>query len=178
MQALAERHDEFGILQIDAHMDLRDSYEGFRYSHASAMHNALQLESVQRLVQVGIRDFSQQEFARLETEQDRLQAFTMRKLRQGQFRGETWAEQTDRSIAALPDKVYLSFDIDGLDPGCRPATGTPVPDGLRFEEAMYLLEQLQSSGRTIIGADLVEVAPGEIDSIVGARVLYRLCGLI
>jgi agmatinase len=82
-------------------------------------------------------------------------------------------------IKALPEKVYLSIDIDGLDPGLCPNTGTPVPGGLSFEQTIYLLEQIANSQRTIIGFDLSEVAPGndEWDANVGARLLYRLANL-
>ena len=181
LQALAERHKGFGILQIDAHMDLRDTYEGFTYSHASVMHNALQLPQVTDLVQVGIRDFAEGEYARLESEGDRLKGFTMRQLRAAQYEGRTWKDLCGEIIAALPDMVYVSFDIDGLDPGLCPNTGTPVPGGLGFDEVTYLMRCLKESGKEIIGADLVEVAPGEgdeFDGMVGARILYLLCGLV
>ena len=81
-------------------------------------------------------------------------------------------------IADLPQVVYISFDIDGLDPLLCPHTGTPVPGGLAFEDAMYLIEQVALSGRTIAGFDVCEVAPApdgnEWDANVGARVVYRL----
>lgn len=180
LQALSERHESFGILQVDAHMDLRDAYEGFNYSHASIIHNALQIPQVERVVQVGIRDFAASEFQRLESEGDRLQAFTGRQLKRASFEGKSWQQQCAEIVASLPQKVYISFDIDGLDPSLCPNTGTPVPGGLGFEEAMYLLEQVRASGRTIIGADLVEVAPGadDFDGNVGARILFRICALL
>jgi agmatinase len=82
-------------------------------------------------------------------------------------------------IATLPQKVYVSFDIDALDPKLCPNTGTPVAGGFELEQAFYILEELVKSGRTIIGADINEVAPGENewDANVGARLLYRLCNL-
>jgi len=180
LQALAEREDSFGILQIDAHMDLRVAYEGFAYSHASIMHNALELPSIAKIVQVGVRDFSQAEWERHEQDSDRLRAFTGRTLKQKRFQGISWHEQCAEIVAQLPEKVYLSFDIDGLDPSFCPHTGTPVPGGLDFEEVLYLFEQVNASGRTIIGGDLVEVAPGEddYDGNVGARILYRMCSLL
>jgi len=180
LQALAQRHGEFGILQLDAHMDLRDTYEGFRYSHASIMHNALQLPQLTRLVQVGIRDFAAGEYERLESEGGRLVAFTDRSLKHQQFAGRSWHAQCEDIVSHLPQQVYISVDIDGLDPSLCPHTGTPVPGGLGFEQALYLLDQVRASGREIIGADLVEVAPGEgdLDGNVGARLLYRLCGLL
>jgi agmatinase len=87
------------------------------------------------------------------------------------------------AVAALPDKVYVSFDIDALDPSLCPHTGTPVPGGLSFNQAALILETLRNSGKQVVGFDLVEVAPGaadgpEWDANVGARVLYKLCGLV
>ncbi|MGY2133913.1 agmatinase family protein [Hymenobacter sp. HD11105] len=177
IHALAERHEEFGILQIDAHCDLRPAYEGFEYSHASVMYNALQLPQVKKLVQVGIRDFCQQEAELAERSNGRIIMFPERFLREELFAGKSWRKECKKIIAQLPQKVYLSFDIDGLDPKLCPGTGTPVPGGLEFEEALYLIRMVVRSGREIIGCDLNEVAPGDTDwnGIVGARLLYQLC---
>jgi len=102
-------------------------------------------------------------------------------IRRQQYDGVTWREQCDAIIKALPDAVHISFDIDGLDPTLCPNTGTPVPGGLAFEEATYLLSKLAASGKRIIGFDLVEVTPGkhdEWDANVGARLLWHLCGVL
>jgi agmatinase len=178
MHALAERHPEgFGILQFDAHCDLRPAYEGFKYSHASIMYNALQLPQVKKLVQVGIRDMCQQEADLIEHSVGRVAIFGQRFLSEEKFVKKSWKKVCGKIIAQLPQKVYISFDIDGLDPKLCPGTGTPVPGGLEYEEATYLLRQVVRSGRTIIGLDLNEVAPGdsEWNGIVGARLLYQLC---
>ncbi|WP_317175203.1 agmatinase family protein [Hymenobacter qilianensis] len=177
IHALAERHEEFGILQIDAHCDLRPAYEGFEYSHASIMYNALQLPQVKKLVQVGIRDFCQQEAELAERSNGRIIMFPERFLREELYGGKSWRKECKKIIAQLPQKVYISFDIDGLDPKLCPGTGTPVPGGLEFEEALYLIRMVVRSGREIIGCDLNEVAPGDTDwnGIVGARLLYQLC---
>jgi agmatinase len=176
LHALAERHEEFGILQIDAHCDLRPSYEGFQYSHASIMYNALQLPQVKKLVQVGIRDLCQQEAEMVEQSNGRIAMFHNRFLSDERFSKKSWKKVCGKIIAQLPQKVYLSFDIDGLDPKLCPGTGTPVPGGLEFEEALYLIRAVVRSGRTIIGCDLNEVAPGDTDwnAIVGARLLYSM----
>lgn len=176
MRALAAREGPFGILQIDAHADLRVAYEGFRYSHASIMTNALQLPEVSRLVQVGLRDTCPQEEAAIATSGGRIIAFHAEGLRSGQFAGESWSDQCARIVGTLPGKVYVSFDIDGLDPALCPSTGTPVPGGLSFEEAAFLLRRVLASGREVIGFDLCEVArgAGDWDGSVGARLLYRL----
>jgi len=177
MHALAERHEEFGILQFDAHCDLRPAYEGFEYSHASIMYNALQLPQIKKLVQVGIRDYCQQEAELAERSNGRVIMFTDRFLREEMYNGKSWKKECKKIIAQLPHKVYISFDIDGLDPKLCPGTGTPVPGGLEFEQALYLIRMVVRSGRQIIGCDLNEVAPGDTDwnGIVGARLLYHLC---
>ena len=176
INALSDTYSAFGILQIDAHMDLRDAYEGFQLSHASIMFNALQNPAVTHLTQVGIRDYCDAE-ATLAANDPRITVFYDRQLQRGAFIGRNWEEQCKDIVATLPAEVYISFDIDGLDPMLCPHTGTPVPGGLQFEQAMYLVEQVVQSGRRIIGFDLCEVAPGkkdDWDANVGARVLYRL----
>ena len=177
MHALADKHEEFGILQVDAHADLRVAYEGFEYSHASIMYNALKLPQVKKLVQVGIRDSAESENALIEHSNGRITTFFDAFLKEELFEGKSWKKICKKIVAQLPDKVYISFDIDGLDPKLCPATGTPVPGGLEFEEAIYLIKAVVRSGRQIIGFDLCEVAPGDSDwnGNVGARLLYKLC---
>ncbi len=180
IQALADKKGAFGILQIDAHADLRETYEGFEYSHASIMYNALKLENVTKLVQVGIRDYSEGEVGIINQSNGRIKPFFDRDLKQAQYQGENWATQCREIIDELPPKVYLSFDIDGLDPKLCPNTGTSVAGGFETEEVLFLLERLVLSGREIIALDLNEIAPGndEWDANVGARLLYRLCNIM
>lgn len=177
MHALAQKHEEFGILQVDAHADLRNAYEGFTYSHASIMFNALKLPQVKKLVQVGIRDLCQGEAELVDQSNGRITTFYDSKIKTKMYEGNTWRKQCKKIIAQLPQKVYISFDIDGLDPKLCPGTGTPVPGGFEFEEAVYLIKALVKSGREIIGFDLCEVAPGDTEwnGNVGARLLYKLC---
>ena len=180
-RAHAARHKSFGILHIDAHMDLRIAYEGFTFSHASILYNALPLKQLTTVVQVGIRDFCAEENDVMVRERGRVRVVRSADIRRQQFDGVTWREQCDAIIAALPEAVHVSFDIDGLDPTLCPHTGTPVPGGLAFEEATYLLSRLAASGKRIIGFDLVEVSPGpkdEWDANVGARLLWHLCGVL
>ncbi len=180
LQALAKRHDSFGILQIDAHADLRVAYEGFKYSHASIMYNALKIEQVSKLVQVGIRDYCESEKEIVINNPERVSTFFDKDIKQASYAGRTWKEQVDLIVSELPQKVYLSFDIDGLDPKLCPNTGTPVAGGFEVEEVLFLLERVVGSGRQIIGLDLNEVSPGEDewDANVGARLLYRLCNIM
>ncbi len=179
IRALGERHADFGILHIDAHCDLRDAYEGFACSHASIMFNVLRdVPQVSKIVQVGVRDFSAAEAA-LAASSERIATFADHELAAAEFCGETWDAQCGRILAALPESVYVSFDIDGLSFENCPHTGTPVCGGLSFNRAVWLLDALVRSGRHIIGFDVVEVcpAPGDrIDAITGARILWKLCG--
>lgn len=177
MRHLGKQEDSFGILQIDAHADLRDAYEDFSYSHASIMFNALKIEKVKKLVQLGIRDFSPSEANMIE-EDPRIHTFYDSEIKAAQYNGKSWDALCDEILSALPEKVYISFDIDGLDPKLCPNTGTPVPGGLEFEQCIYLFHKLINSGRKIIGFDLCEVNPSENhdwNENVGARLLYKLC---
>jgi agmatinase len=181
-KAIGEKHGEFGILQIDAHCDLRDAYEGFNYSHASIMYNALkEIPQLQRLVQVGIRDYSQSEWDYIQNSHFRIISYFEKDIRTRQFEGQSWKQIVDDIVDKLPQKVYLSFDIDGLDRKLCPFTGTPVPGGFEVEQIFYLFKQVLKSGRSIIGFDLVEVGIGgdtDWDANVGARVLFKLCNLL
>jgi len=179
--AHAERHPGFGILHIDAHADLRHAYEGFTWSHASIMDNVLnRVPAVERLVQVGVRDLCAEEHERVLDSAGRVVTWFDAELARERFDGATWSSQIQRIVADLPARVYVSFDVDGLDPQLCPNTGTPVPGGLSFQQANHLLAAVIRSGRQIVGFDLVEVAPGpagdEWDANVGARLLYKLIG--
>lgn len=180
MKALGEKYPEYGILQIDAHCDLRDSYEGFKYSHASIMYNALtEVPQVSKLVQVGTRDYSQGEYEMIQ-QNKKIKTYFNRDIRTREYGGETWKSITDEIVEQMPEKVYVSFDIDGLDPKLCPNTGTPVPGGFETEEVFYLLGKILKAGKTIIGFDLSEVSTTETgwDANVGARVLFKLCNLL
>lgn len=179
-QALASQYSDFGILHFDAHMDLRKAYEGFTYSHASIMYNAIQIPQISKLVQVGIRDFCEQEVDVVKSS-SKVKVFTDADLKKAQFEGKTWQQQVDEIISLLPEHVAVSFDIDALYQWYCPNTGTPVPGGLSYEQAVYALSRLAESGHKIIGMDLVEVAPGEQDEWdgnVGARLLFHMCGAL
>lgn len=179
LRALNERYTDFGILQIDAHCDLRRAYEGFTYSHASIFYNALNLDHLTRLVQVGIRDYCEEEVEIMESSDGLVQGYTDTQLQRDAFEGTPFRVTCERIITQLPQHVYISFDIDGLQPDLCPHTGTPVPGGLTFAQAMYLLHAVVESGRTIIGFDLSEVnGEHEWDGNVGARVLYKLSNLM
>lgn len=181
IEAIAEQHPGVGILHFDAHADLREAYEGFTWSHASIFHNVhRRLRSVERIVQVGVRDLGEDEMSLIHGSEGRITTYFASDLFTRRFEGEHWARLADEIAAQLPKEVYVSFDVDGLDPTLCPHTGTPVPGGLHFHEATAILAAVVRSGRRIVGFDLSEVAPGprgdEWDANVGARLLYKLAG--
>lgn len=180
-RAIGEKKGDFGILQIDAHADLRESYEGFKYSHASIMYNALaEVPQVKKLVQVGVRDYCDEEVNYIKNSEGRVVTFFDQDIKERQYEGETWKSICDSIIGQLPQQVYISFDIDGLDPKLCPHTGTPVAGGLEGPQVFYLFKKLVESGRKLIGFDLTEVSAGhdEWDANVGARMLFKLCNLM
>jgi agmatinase len=181
MKAIGEKHGDFGILQIDAHCDLREAYEGFVYSHASIMYNALkEIPQLQKLVQVGTRDYSEGEHQFILQNAQRIRTYFEKEIRERRFEGESFKKISEEIIEQLPEKVYISFDIDGLDPKLCPNTGTPVPGGFQTEEVYYIYKQIIKAGKKIVGFDLSEVSTSENgwDANVGARVLFKLCNLI
>ncbi len=180
-KAMAEKHGEFGILQIDAHCDLRTAYEGFNYSHASIMFNALnEINQLQRIVQLGVRDYSSEEWEYIRNSNYRVVTYFDKEIKYRMFEGQTWKQIADEIVSKLPEKVYISFDVDGLDPKLCPHTGTPVHGGFETEQVYYLFSKIHQSGKKIIGFDLVEtgVSESDWDANVGARILFKLCNLL
>ena len=180
-KAIAETHGDFGILQVDAHCDLRKAYENFKFSHASIMYNALtEIDSIKKLVQIGIRDLGPEEMQYISGSNGRVTTFFDKDIKERQFQGENWKQITDEIVVQLPKKVHLSFDIDGLDPKLCPNSGTPVHGGFEADQIYYLLKCIIRSGRQLIGFDLTEVGVGDTswDANVGARVLFKLCNFL
>lgn len=180
LQALAERYEEFGILHFDAHLDLRNAYEGFTYSHASIFYNALKIPQLKRMVSIGIRDYCDEEVELVEKSGGRVMVFYDSYVKKQTYKGISLYSIYQNLIDMLPKNVYISFDIDVLTPHLCPNTGTPVPGGMEFNEAMFLLKCILDSGRKIIGFDLSEVSGegNEWDGNVGARVLYKLANIM
>lgn len=180
IRAIGEKHNEIGILHIDATCDLKDDHHGFKHSHASVMHNVLRdVEAVKRLVQVGVREFSPKEWERA-SQDERIKMFTGQYIWSSHFEGVNWATICNQIIEELPEQVYLSLDIDGLTIECSPHTGMTISGGLRFPEVVYLLIKLIESGRRIVGFDLTEVVPDvddKSDAIIAARLLFKICSL-
>ena len=180
-KAIAEKHGDFGILQIDAHCDLRQCYEDFVYSHASVMYNTLkEIPQLKRLVQAGVRDYSQQEWDYILNSDYRVITYFDKDIKERLYEGQTWKQIAEEIVNHLPEKVYISWDIDGLDPKLCPNTGTPVHGGFEAEQVLYLIRKIIQSGRKFIGFDLVEIGTGENDwdANVGARILWKLSNLL
>ncbi|MGN6803845.1 MAG: agmatinase family protein [Ginsengibacter sp.] len=180
-KTIAEKHGDFGILHIDAHCDLRSSYENFIYSHASVMYNALnEIPQLIKLVQAGIRDYSAGEYEFINNSNGRVVTYFDKNIKERMYEGESWKQIAEEIVNHLPPKIYISFDVDGLDPKLCPNTGTPVPGGFELEQVYYLLQKILTSGRQIIGFDLDEVgvSANEYDENVGARILFKLSNLL
>jgi agmatinase len=181
LKAIAEKEGNFGILQIDAHCDLRESYEGFNYSHASIMYNALQeIPELEKLLQVGVRDYSSNEWEYIKNSNGRVTTYFDKDIRKRQFEGDSWRKIVDEIVSQLPEKVYLSFDVDGLDPKLCPHTGTPVTGGFETEQVFYIFDKVLEAGKKIVGFDLNEtgVSDSDWDANVAARILFKLCNLL
>lgn len=178
IKAIDNLNQPFGILQIDAHADLRNAYEGFEQSHASIMFNAIHsCKNLVKLVQVGIRDIAESEVELIQSSNGMIDTFFDWDLKAQQYKGVNWHNQVTDIIASLPENVYISFDIDGLIPSLCPNTGTPVVGGFELEQVNHLIFELVKSGKKIVGFDLNEVAPGtsdDWDANVGARALWNL----
>ncbi len=184
LRSLAAEHESFAILHIDAHHDLRAAYEGFQHSHASIMYNVLeQIPQVSHLLSIGIRDFSEDERLYAQAH-PKVETLYDEQIFSELAAGQSFAQIVDARLQSLPEKVYLSFDIDGLDPSLCPGTGTPVPGGLSYAQAIWILQRLADHGKQLIGFDLCEVngksdnEDDDWDFNVGARILYKLCGLL
>ncbi len=180
-KAIGEKYNDFGILQIDAHPDLRIAYEDFKYSHASVMYNALlEVPQLKRIVQIGIRDYSEDENHFILDNSERVVTFFDKDIKERQFEGDTWKMIAGEIVEKLPQNVYISFDADGLDPKLCPNTGTPVAGGFEAEQMTYLFRKIIESGRQLVGFDLNEVGVGEggFDANIAARLLFTLCNLM
>jgi len=168
VRAFAKKFPKLSVLQIDAHADLRDSYEGTQYSHASVMRRILE---VCPAVQVGIRSLSIEEARAIPTLPTKI------------FWAKDIAGQTGwigRAIDSLTEDVYLTFDIDGLDPSLVPSTGTPEPGGLMWYEVLSLMRTLAEK-KNVVGMDLVELAgsPGSnTSSFLAAKLIYKILGYV
>ncbi|MBY0552627.1 MAG: agmatinase [Candidatus Obscuribacterales bacterium] len=167
--ACIEKYPDLSILQIDAHADLRKSYEDNVYSHACISYHLYNLLPQPNITQVGIRNISKEEADWMEEEQPNINIFWARNQDKWNFSDIIWG---------LSDNVYLTIDIDGLDSGIMPATGTPEPGGMTWYQLMELIKQL-CIRKNVVGADVVEYAPIpglHAPSFLCAKLLYKMIG--
>src|SRR5690625_8051752 len=121
---------------------MKNAYKDIKNSHASNMNKAQKISKIKKIVEVGIRDFCEEEVEAMKVSNDRVKVFTDMDLKKSEFEGENWKVQCDNIIAELPNKVHISLYIDALYQWYCPNTGTPVPGGLSFEQETYLLISL------------------------------------
>lgn len=177
IKALSECHKEIGVLSIDAHADLRKGVSPYRYSHTSIMRNVVEeIASVSKIVEVGVRDVTREEM-QTACESGKIEIFLAEELASRMFEGCCWQALCDEICAKLPQKVYVSLDVDALKIEFCHNTNAPVPGGLNFNEAVYLVNRLVATGHEIVGFDITEVVPNinnTMDSTVAARLLGKL----
>ena len=168
IKAHHERFPNLSILQIDAHSDLRDSYEGSKYSHASVMARVAEFNP--NIVQVGIRAQCKEEVEL--RKRKNIKTFYAREIKLGMY-GNNWQELV---VNNLSENVYITFDVDGFDPSLMPATGTTEPGGLFWDETMNLLK-IVGLEKNIVGFDVVELAPSKYmpsSNYVAAKLVYKI----
>ena len=162
IRAFNECFDNLTVLQIDAHADLRESYEGTKYNHACAVHEASQTTN---LLQVGIRSMDIIE----KTFMDEEKTFFAHDI----VNDEYWM---DKVIAQMTDNVFITFDLDALDPSIMPSTGTPEPGGLLWYETLEFLKQVFAE-KNVVGFDIMELCPNKVDKssdFVAAKLYYKM----
>jgi agmatinase len=171
-QAMQTRYPDFSVVALDAHADLRDSYDGSKLSHACVMRRVYELG--RPLTLMGVRSYSKEE-ADLLWVAPRLKMFKARELNTP----AGWDAALEH-LQGIRGPVYLSIDLDALDPGIMPAVGTPEPGGLSYRQVLTIMETLAGRG-PVIGLDLVELAPipgHRVSEFTAARLLYKALGYI
>jgi agmatinase len=156
------------VVQIDAHSDLRDSYEGTPYSHACVARRLLEMDGVEQVLQLGIRSVCTEEVQFVRQNPQRARAWYAEQVHEG-----LWLAEFVQRVRGR--RVYLTIDVDGLDPAIVPATGTPEPDGLTWTETLFILRTLAANA-TVVGIDCVELAPREgqhAADFAVAKLLYK-----
>jgi agmatinase len=167
IMAAAQPHPDIGVLQIDAHLDLRDNWHGSRFNHACVMRRVAEDMGLP-FVQVGIRSFSPEEAAYVKLKD--LKPFYAHHIQPGD---DSWM---DTALNSLPEKIYLTIDVDGLDPSVMPGTGTPVPGGLTYRQMVSLIKKIGAS-KKVIAADITELAkiPGtQVSEFTAAKIAVKL----
>ena len=170
VKAVTQKHDKVSVLHLDAHYDLRDVYEGSKYSHACAARRFLEYASV---VEVGGRSLCKEEQTFIDTKPNNLHIKDMYAIRNN----IRWKNEV---FASLSENVYISLDLDVFDPSIMPSTGTPEPGGLGWYDIISLIKFV-SETKNIIGLDVVELMPIEkfkAPDFMTAKLIYRIIGYI
>lgn len=171
IKAHFEKYPEMSILHFDAHSDLRNKYEGSKYSHACAFARVIDFFPPHKLTQVGIRAQCIEESKLIKRES--INTFYASSIRRGVY-GDNWQKFV---VDSLSDEIYISFDVDYFDPAVIPSTGTPEPDGFLYNETLEIFREIVRQQKQIIGFDLVEFAPIEglsYPDITSARLIYKI----
>ena len=169
-----KKHPNMSVLHFDAHSDLRDSYEGSKYSHACFMARVCEFMSPQKITQVGIRAQCKEEAEFIKKK--KVNTFYASAIRRNKHTRK-WQKKV---VETLADEVYITFDVDYFDPAIMPSTGTPEPDGFLYSETLDVFREIIASGRKIIGLDIVELAPDKSlyhPDLTVARLLYKILNL-
>ncbi len=169
-----KRYPNMSVLHFDAHSDLRESYSGTRYSHASFMARVADETQfpMERVVQVGIRAQCKEEYEFIK--KNKVKTFYATEIRRG-IHTANWQQQIAKSLPT--NEVYITFDVDYFDPSILPTTGTPEPDGFLWNETLQLFRELQKAGKKIIGFDVVELVPNSSQqhaTYLVAKLVYRM----
>lgn len=168
LRALKNRYQKFGVVQMDAHADLRDTYDGSPFSHACTMARAL--ETTPYTLQIGIRSISAEEAHR--AKRQKLALYTMQDWRKGRL-------DIRAALDKLPNKVFLTLDVDVFDWSVIASTGTPEPGGCYWDEALELLNVVFAE-KDVIGLDVVELShkpQDENSAFAVAKLIYKMIGL-
>lgn len=166
VKAFNDKYNDLSVLQIDAHTDLREEYQGSKYSHACAMKRTIEICSV---VPVGIRSLSYEELEFIK--EKKIKIFWAKDI----VDNDKWF---DEAISRLSRNVYITFDLDGLDPSIMPSVGTPEPGGLSYYQVLGFLKKVCEK-RNVVGFDVVELCPNEKDissDFTAARMIYKMIG--
>lgn len=171
IKAHYEKYPNMSILHFDAHSDLREEYEGSKYSHASIFARVIEFFPAHRLTQVGIRAQCIEESRLIKDK--KINTFYASAIRRN-LHGVNWQKAV---VDTLADEIYISFDVDYFDPAIMPSTGTPEPDGFLYNETLEIFREINRQGKKIIGFDVVELAPVEgltYPDITASRLIYKL----
>lgn len=180
IKAMGYRYEHLGIIQIDTRCDMHEAYQGFEFSHASTMFNVMRdVPNIDQLAVVGVQEFSPIEWERAASDK-RIRLFTAQDMWAQQFEGKTWSAQVDDIISTMPQNVYITLDINALQCDCSPGTGRINGGGLTLFQAIYLMDRVITSGRSIVGFDITEVVPNmenKRDILAVARLLFKMCSI-